>query len=136
VKTIVTAQGFHLSIPGGITHPFVAYEELEAIFQGLARERESRHKALEAWSWEVYAREHLGIWQAMLLHRNGPVPAAQLEAAMQRRPEAESLNAPLVQGRIARRDWRFYMRSLEPSRVRGAVARLRWLQPLRKLIRR
>lgn len=135
VKTIVTAQGFHLSLPGGITHPFTEYEELESIFRGLAHERNHRHQALARWSWATYAREHLGVWQAMQRHRQGTVPAAELKATLLREPGAERGDAP-IEGRIARRDWRFHLRSLEPRRVRGAIARLRWLQPLRKLIGR
>jgi hypothetical protein len=136
VRSIVTAQGFHLAMPGGITHPFTEYDELEAIFRGLARERDERHGALADWTWDTYAREHLGIWQAMLRHREGPVPQAELEAALLRRLGAAGPNAVSIQGKIARRDWRFYLRSFELRRVRGAVARMRWLQPLRKFIRR
>jgi hypothetical protein len=136
VKTIVTAQGFHLSLPGGITHPFVEYEELEDIFEGLARGRDQGHHELAGWSWEAYAREHLGIWQVMQRHRHESVPRSELEAVPRRRPDADGNTALVGQGRIARRDLRFYMRLLEPSRIRGAVARLRWLQPLRKFIGR
>jgi hypothetical protein len=136
VKTIVTAQGFHLSLPGGITHPFVTYEELESVFRGLAHGREVQHQALKAWNWQAYAREHIGVWQAMLAHRGGAVPAAELEAATRRETGSLPTAAPMTQGRIASRDWRFYLRLLKRSRVRGAIARLRWLQPLRKWIGR
>lgn len=138
VKTIVTAQGFHLTIPGGIDHPFVDYEEMRAVFAGLAQGLRTRQEAYAEWSWPTYALEHLRIWEAMLRHRDGVVPRAELETAMQRRGEPVSAvsDSPVKQGTIAGRNLRFYLRAFEPKRIRGGVARLRWLQPLRRILKR
>lgn len=136
VKTIVTAQGFHMSIPGGIDHPFVTYEEMRDVFAAIAAKREARTVAYGEWSWAGYAREHAAVWQAMLQHRGAPVPRELLESATLRRSAADPQGTPAKQGTIAARNLRFYLRSLEPKRIRGGIARLRWLQPLRKALKR
>lgn len=130
VKTIATAQGFHLSLPGGIDHPFTDYEQLRDVFAGLDRAHRNRSARLAGWTWEAYAREHLAVWRAMLAHRPGPVPAEVL-AALPGRGAGTTMPAP---GRIARRDLRFRLRMLFPTRIRGAIARLPLLQPLRRLL--
>lgn len=134
VKTIVTAQGFHLSLPGGITHPFVDYVELRQIFAQLDASATAARDALNMWTWDAYAREHLGIWDAMLRHRGSHMPADELNKLPSRQAHAQTADAAALAGRIASRNWRFYARALEPARIRGAIARLRWLQPLRKLL--
>jgi hypothetical protein len=131
VKTIVTAQGFHLGLPGGITHPFTGFDELLGIFGGIDQASPSEHDRLAGWTWDTYAREHLGVWQAMLKHRGARVPRDELIATHVR---GATSSASIVQGKIASNHWRFYARTLAPARIRGAVARLRWLQPLRRLI--
>jgi hypothetical protein len=135
VKTIVTAQGFHMSIPGGIDHPFVSYEEMRDVFHGIAARRAARTAAYGEWSWANYAREHAAVWQAMLEHRSATVPRETLEAATRRESAAALAGTPSQQGTIAERNLRFYLRSLEPMRIRGGIARLRWLQPLRKALK-
>jgi hypothetical protein len=137
VKTIVTAQGFHLDLPTGIDHPFTEYGELKQIFSALAEARQASVEAYASWSWRNYAREHVAIWRLMLQHRGSPVPRQELAAATVRRASSASVPDPVSkQGKIASRNLRFYLRTLEPKRIRGAVARLRWLQPLRRIVKR
>lgn len=135
VKTIVTAQGFHLSLPGGITHPFTEYDELSTIFQTINAREQAKRERLKSWTWDAYAREHRGVWQAMLRHRGSRVPIEELAATQVRRAAATADGEGLaLQGRIASNHWRFYLRTLSPARVRGAIARIPWLQPLRRRI--
>jgi hypothetical protein len=134
VKTIVTAQGFHLELPGGITHPFVQFEELFNIFQKFELDHRARAEALSAWSWVNYAKEHLGVWEAMAMHPGHPVPREQLEASRLRRndPRAE-LPFTGVKGPAP---FHFYVMALRPRRLLGALARLSWMQPFRRLLKR
>lgn len=136
VKTIVTAQGFHMSIPGGIDHPFISYEEMRKVFAAIAEKHLARAAAYGEWSWARYAQEHAAVWLAMLQHKGSHVPRETLEAATLRHWTGSSAGTPAKHGKIAGRNLRFYLRSLEPSRMRGGIARLRWLQPLRKALKR
>jgi hypothetical protein len=79
VATIVTPQGFHLDVPGGITYPFVEFEELLAVFKRLARERDDRIASVANLTWAHYAEEHARIWQAVLAGQ--PLPRPQAPAA-------------------------------------------------------
>jgi hypothetical protein len=71
VRTIVTPQGFHLDVPGGITHAFNELGELARIFDGIAAERRGRVEAVASWTWAEYARKHVRLWQYLLLKRDG-----------------------------------------------------------------
>lgn len=132
VRTIVTAQGFHLSLPGGIDHPFTDYAQVHEVFAGLAASHRERAARLTGWTWEAYAREHLAIWKLMLAHQPGAVPLEALAALPTRDTGAHQ--ALPVAGRIARRDLQFRLRMLSPTRIRGAIARLPLLQPLRRFL--
>lgn len=132
VRTIVTAQGFHLSLPGGIDHPFTDYAQVHEVFAGLAASHRERAARLTGWTWEAYAREHLAIWKLMLAHQPGAVPLGALAALPTRDTGAH--RALPVAGRIARRDLQFRLRMLSPTRIRGAIARLPLLQPLRRFL--
>jgi hypothetical protein len=66
VSTISTPQGFHLDIPSGLTHAFMDFAEMSAIFQQLARERQDRIDTIAAFSWEEYARRHSILWRGVL----------------------------------------------------------------------
>ena len=74
VPTIVTPQGFHLDVPGGITHPFMGIGELVAVFKSIARELDRRTESVKDLTWAEYARRHETIWQAVLTGR--PVASA------------------------------------------------------------
>jgi hypothetical protein len=66
VKTIATAQGFHLDVEGGLTHPIGSPESLLAVFEEIARERRIRTSSVRELTWALYARKHLEIWQYLL----------------------------------------------------------------------
>lgn len=66
VKTIVPSQGFHRDIPGGITHPFIEYNELKRIFEQLRDERQQRIDSVRHLTWKEYARQHATVWDALL----------------------------------------------------------------------
>jgi len=134
VKTIVTAQGFHNDIPGGITHPFINYNQLVEILTTINREKADREDLLVDWTWANYAADHLAIWQVMLRHGAEPVPKELLEAAQVNRRIHHGESA--IKGRIASRDLAFYLRVIRPQRIRGGLARIPALQTLRKWLRR
>lgn len=69
VKTIVTAQGYHLDAPGGMTHSFTTYEELETIMLKLQKEKESLVNAVASWNWNDYALKHIEIWDYLIYHK-------------------------------------------------------------------
>lgn len=132
LKTIVTPQGFHLDIPGGITEPVETYEQLRDTLVRLAQERESRMSSVRGWSWAEYAQDHLRVWSALLEGGRAGVAAA-LEG--QGRYAAAS-SVPGNRG-LAQRTWSgYYKRVLSPSRVLDALALSRVAQPLRRLLRR
>lgn len=136
IKTIVTAQGFHLSIPGGITHPFTQYDELKAIFIALDRQSGDAVSILSAWNWGNYAREHVDIWNVLLRHSGEDVPLSELEATSVR---MRRYSTSIDQGKanqIAPRSLKYYAKVLHLSRIRGAIARSSWMQPIRRLIGR
>ena len=66
VKTIVTAQGYHLDASGGIVHPFTSYEELEHIFLSLQKEKEDLVHSVTTWNWNDYTKKHVEIWKYLL----------------------------------------------------------------------
>ncbi len=75
IPTIVTPQGYHLDIPGGITHPFKSTNELVEILDGIAKKRKRFAGAVSGWTWNEYARKHLLLWKYLLNNKNGIVPS-------------------------------------------------------------
>lgn len=71
IPTIVTPQGYHLDVPGGITHPFSTDAELLAVFEKIAAERRARIDAVAGWTWSDYARKHLVLWRWLLATEKG-----------------------------------------------------------------
>lgn len=125
LKTIVTPQGFHLDIPGGITQPVEDYDELRAAFEQLAQERNARIAAVEGWTWAQYARDHVLVWEALLRGER----ASSVEGRGRYRLTGE-LSAP----GLTRRRWSGYYSGLfSPGRLIDALARAKWLQPLRRM---
>lgn len=66
VKTIVTAQGYHLDASGAIVHPFTTYEELENIFLSIQSEKKLLINSVSTWNWKDYTKKHLEIWNYLL----------------------------------------------------------------------
>ncbi len=92
VKTIVTPQGFHLDLKGGITHPFHDAEELTAVFRSIAADRQARLDSVGDLTWTEYARKHVLVWRALLegrllagLTSTGAEPIASAGVADSRR---------------------------------------------------
>ncbi len=65
VNTIVTPQGFHLDVPGGITYAFNEMHELEGIFADIADKKKALARKVVSWGWAEYTRKHLEIWQSL-----------------------------------------------------------------------
>jgi len=66
VKTIVTAQGYHLDAKNAITHPFTTYDELKGILLSLQNEKETLVQSVETWNWYDYSKKHLELWEHIL----------------------------------------------------------------------
>jgi hypothetical protein len=66
IPTIVTPQGFHLDINGGITHSFTDAPDLCEIFEKLASERQVRIDSVSGLTWKEYARQHALVWHALV----------------------------------------------------------------------
>lgn len=66
VRTIVTDQGFHRDLSTAIDHLFSTYDELRAIVGQLIAGRIRRLEALDATSWNNYARHNLEIWNHLV----------------------------------------------------------------------
>lgn len=71
VNTIVTAQGFHLDVPGAPTHIFYTQAELQDILNRLAEEKRRLHDSVATWTWASYAKAHLIMWQYLMERRSG-----------------------------------------------------------------
>jgi hypothetical protein len=136
VKTIVTAQGFHMSMPSGIDHPFISYEEMRAIFFGIDAQLKERTDAYAQWSWTNYASEHAEIWDTMLKHRGDNRLHEALKVITRRHLISNQGEGAAKYSDVSSKGFRFYLRMFEPKRIRGGIARLRWLQPLRKALKR
>jgi hypothetical protein len=72
VPTIATPQGFHLDVPGGLTHRIDTQASLLAVFEELAREKRARTASVSALTWSGYARKHLDIWHHLLAPGRAP----------------------------------------------------------------
>ena len=126
VPTISTPQGFHLDIPGGLTHAFWDFPQMLAIFEGLARERQDRVDSMARFSWEEYARRHAVIWRALL--NGGDVDfGAMLDTpshAVPKPPSRSDLARRWAQmfieegGRFGSYMWRSVKRQTQPSDAR------------------
>lgn len=96
VPTIATAQGFHLDVEGGVTHPVVDLASLVAVFTELAARKRARSATVQELTWARYARSHFEIWRHLLGERPSasPLPgpdglASLLEPRPPRDPERE-----------------------------------------------
>ncbi|MBS0503457.1 MAG: hypothetical protein JSS55_06565 [Proteobacteria bacterium] len=117
VKTIVTPQGFHCDLPGGITHPVWTQDDLNQVFRRLAGEVRSLTAAAAAFSWAAYAQAHCRLWSDVVNGRpiEQPVPAQPCTIA----PRRES-----------RRD--VVLRQFSPFRIRSALSHIPVLKPVRR----
>lgn len=72
VPTIVTPQGFHVDLPGGITHPVVTESDLVSVFSEIQSGPWMRRSAVSGLTWGSYASKHLALWQSLLTHGMPP----------------------------------------------------------------
>ncbi len=80
VPAIVTPQGFHLDVEGGIAHSFTDLNELIGVFKTLPAGRQRLMDSVKGLTWAEYARQHALIWHAVLA---GKSPASALEQHQQ-----------------------------------------------------
>jgi hypothetical protein len=91
VPTIVTRQGFHLDVPGGITYAFQDLGDLRLVFTEIAATRRKRMQSVSALTWPENARKHLLLWEYLLRMKHGrDVPSTLVrdldEIGLVRRP--------------------------------------------------
>jgi hypothetical protein len=126
VKTIVTPQGFHLDLPGGITHPFHDAGELTEVFRSIAADRQQRIDSVRDLTWSDYARKHAVVWRALLDGRplTDVTPAAGDPVA----PAAVAAARRRVRARLSKSEfWPFYIESRK-FLLRGKASQFkRWL---------
>ncbi|MBN3040291.1 MAG: hypothetical protein JW867_04120 [Candidatus Omnitrophica bacterium] len=72
VETIVTPQGYHLDVKGGISYPIQNISDMVDIFKSIADKRRERINSVSQWTWPNYAQKHIDIWTYLL---NGRDPA-------------------------------------------------------------
>jgi hypothetical protein len=66
VKTIVTAQGYHLDLSGSITYSFRTYEDLLKIFLDLQFEKNKLIESVSNLTWMDYTLKHVEIWNFLI----------------------------------------------------------------------
>lgn len=127
VKTIVTPQGFHVDLPGGITHAVWSQDDLEAVFRDIGGEALRRASAVAGLTWQAYAKAHAIVWAAILDGRRGEI--ANLLAA-QRGLHAREIE-PVGESRAT-----MLRRLASPYRIRSALSHIPLLKPVRAWIKR
>lgn len=126
VPTIVTPQGFHLDLPGGITHAVVTLDDLERVFRQIAAQREQRVASVRDLSWSAYAAKHARLWKA--LHAGAPLPTLQRTTPM--------VDAAAQDAREMLRQRSVWINAMQPRRMLSALSHLPVLAHARKLINR
>ena len=125
IGTIVTAQGFHIDISDGITHPFVTYEEMRAIFAQLSSNRAKRLSLAASLTWDRYARQHATIWTALHAGRLQEIPG------LLRQGHHRETSVSTNKDRLA-----FALRAFSPRRVLSAMSHWTLFKGLRARLRR
>jgi len=70
VKTIVTPQGFHLDIPGGIDYPIDKPLDIVPILKKIYEDRMTRASRVSSWNWKEYTRRHILVWDYLLTQKS------------------------------------------------------------------
>jgi hypothetical protein len=65
IPTIITPQGFHLDLNGGISFPFKESTDLCLILKNLANERQKRIDSVSGLTWDKYAQQHAKVWRTL-----------------------------------------------------------------------
>lgn len=71
VDTIVTPQGYHLDIKGGITYACRTLNDFIAVLLELQKKRERTVESVSAWTWDNYVSKHLEVWNYLLGNEEG-----------------------------------------------------------------
>jgi hypothetical protein len=116
VKTIITPQGFHLDLQGGITHPFRDQTELTNIFRSIRDDRQRRLDSVKHLTWDEYARKHALVWRALLDGRATEIPRLVREEPLDAEYEIKAADLSSARKRLYRRSfksefWRFFIQS-------------------------
>jgi hypothetical protein len=125
VPTIITPQGFHLDLPGGITHPVVTAEDLCRIFVNISAGREERIAAVQTLTWSVYAERHRTLWGAVL--NGAPLPELWKHEV--------TGGAGRSKLSVLRRK-NMFTNALNPRRVVSAMSHWPLLKPVRRIVDR
>lgn len=125
VATIVTPQGFHLDLPGGIAHPVVSADDLHGVFSQIALSRAQRIASVSDLSWARYAQRHADLWRAMLERRSLPDL-----------PRHEAQGSAALEAAEAFRRRQNMVNALSPRRMVSALSHLPVLKSLRRAIDR
>lgn len=70
VKTIVTPQGFHLDIPGGIDYSINGPLDIIPILTQIYENRMARVSRISQWNWGEYTRRHILVWDYLLAQKS------------------------------------------------------------------
>lgn len=66
VRTIVTPQGYHLDLPGGIDFSINSPADIGPILLQAYEERMRRAARIAPWNWQGYTQHHVLIWDYLL----------------------------------------------------------------------
>jgi glycosyltransferase involved in cell wall biosynthesis len=69
-KTIVTPQGFHLDIPGGIDYSINNLADIIPILTQIYEDRIARTSRVSAYNWQEYTRRHILVWDYLLTQKS------------------------------------------------------------------
>lgn len=131
-RILTTPQGFHLNLPKELMRYFLDYSELKAIFQELSAIRQARMRVVNSWTWHSYAKEHLMIWEVLAAQGRSCISGALLSLgryADESTKDAENRDISNIERRQLVRN------SLRFRSIRGAIARSRVMQPLRRMLK-
>jgi hypothetical protein len=131
VRTIVTAQGFHLEVANALTHTFTEYAELLQIFRRIQEDRSRRISAAATLTWQRYARHHALIWRTLAAGRRG-----QLTSILERERATDATHAGETTPQSPGAGARYVLRVLSPRRILSAIGRTAAVRPLRDAVRR
>lgn len=126
VKTIVTPQGFHVDLPGGITHSVWSQADLQAVFKQIGQEAMDRAVAVAALDWRNYAQAHAMVWDAVLSGDRHGLDEQLARLRGTSRPAAQAISESR-----STMLWRL----LSPYRIRSALSHHPLLKPVRAWIK-
>lgn len=127
VGTIVTDQGFHKDLADDLTHRFITFEELLAIFRDLAGKRSRACARAASLGWQRCAGDYVSVWREVSTGRPGNRVSLLGQPAL-----ANGSADP----RLADERREFALRRFSPRRIRSALSHVPLLKPIRRLFRK